>query len=121
MDIKKKLEQLNVFQLKKIYVQLFDIPIKSDKRYIIYQLPFKKRSCKQRKNIICFSSKNKKITKEIKAISRKIKKIDNIQLSRCSEKTYQKKVIDRHFSSSLYLSKFCLFSSVNILSRYLLT
>lgn len=94
MDIKRKLEQLNVFQLKKIYVQLFDVPIKSDKRYIIYQLlkPFKKRNCKQRKNIICFSTKDKKITKEIKAISRKIKKIDNIQLSRCSEKRIKKKL-----------------------------
>lgn len=98
MDIKRKLEQLNVIQLKKIYVKLFDIPIKSDKRYIIHQLlkPFKKRNCKQRKNIICFSTRDKKITKEItkeiKAISNKIKKLDNIQLSRCSEQRIKKKL-----------------------------
>ena len=46
------------------------------------------RSCKKRikKNMICFSSKNKKMTKKMKSIGKRLLKTKGIKLSRCSKK-----------------------------------
>ena len=48
----------------------------------------KSRKCKKRvkKNMICFSSKNKKMTKKMKRIGKRILKTKGIKLSRCSKK-----------------------------------
>ena len=48
----------------------------------------KSRKCKKRvkKNIICFSSKNKKMTKKMKRIGKRLLKTKGIKLSRCSKK-----------------------------------
>lgn len=48
----------------------------------------KSRKCKKRvkKNMICFSSKNKKMTKKMKRIGKRLLKTKGIKLSRCSKK-----------------------------------
>ena len=48
----------------------------------------KSRRCKKRvkKNMICFSSKNKKMTRKMKRIGRRLLKTKGIKLSRCSKK-----------------------------------
>ena len=48
----------------------------------------KTRKCKKRvkKNMICFSSKNKKMTKKMKRIGKRLLKTKGIKVSRCSKK-----------------------------------
>tara|TARA_Y100001970_G_C14246215_1_gene868459 strand:- start:962 stop:1720 length:759 start_codon:yes stop_codon:yes gene_type:complete len=48
----------------------------------------KSRKCKKRvkKNMICFSSKNKKMTKKMKRIGKRLLKTKGIKLSRCSKR-----------------------------------
>lgn len=48
----------------------------------------KSRRCKKRvkKNMICFSSKNKKMTKKMKRIGKRLLKTKGIKVSRCSKK-----------------------------------